>query len=59
VPADPVNVATRLVGELFPGAHAAFLGGSAPTANRTARSDLDIVVVLDWVACPVSRYFAL
>ncbi|MFC4065971.1 nucleotidyltransferase domain-containing protein [Actinoplanes subglobosus] len=44
---DPVEVATRLVGERFPQAHAAFLGGSAPTARRTPWSDLDIVVVMD------------
>ena len=59
VPADPVNVATRLVGERFPGAHASFLGGSAPTARRTPWSDLDIVVVLDGPPAPfrnTSRY---
>jgi hypothetical protein len=43
----PTEVATRLVRERFPGAHAAYLGGSAPTVRRTAWSDLDIVVVLD------------
>lgn len=52
VPADPVRIATRLVGERFPGAHAAFLGGSAPTARRTPWSDLDIVVVLDGAPAP-------
>ncbi|MEV4275630.1 nucleotidyltransferase domain-containing protein [Actinoplanes xinjiangensis] len=44
---DPVALAGRLVRERFPQAHAAFLGGSAPTARRTPWSDLDIVVVLD------------
>ncbi|WP_433792777.1 nucleotidyltransferase domain-containing protein [Actinoplanes sp. CA-252034] len=44
---DPVALAGRLVTERFPHAHAAFLGGSAPTDRRTAWSDLDIVVVLD------------
>ncbi|MDI6099118.1 nucleotidyltransferase domain-containing protein [Actinoplanes sp. NEAU-A12] len=52
MPADPVEVATRLVGERFPGARAAFLGGSAPTARRTAWSDLDVVVVLDGPPAP-------
>jgi hypothetical protein len=49
---DPVEVATRLVGERFPEAHAAFLGGSAPTARRTPWSDLDIVVVMDGEPAP-------
>jgi hypothetical protein len=44
---DPVDVATRLVKARFPQAHAAFLGGSAPTSRRTPWSDLDIVVVMD------------
>jgi hypothetical protein len=50
--ADPVEVAARLVGERFSGAHAAFLGGSSPTARRTPWSDLDIVVVLDGPPAP-------
>jgi hypothetical protein len=50
--ADPVNVAAHLVGERFPCAHAAFLGGSSPTARRTPWSDLDIVVVLDGPPAP-------
>jgi hypothetical protein len=50
--ADPVRVAAHLAGERFPHAHAAFLGGSSPTARRTAWSDLDIVVVLDGPPAP-------
>jgi hypothetical protein len=50
--ADPVDVAARLVGERFADAHAAFLGGSSPTARRTPWSDLDIVVVLDGPPAP-------
>ncbi|WP_143134128.1 nucleotidyltransferase domain-containing protein [Actinoplanes philippinensis] len=44
---DPAALAARLVADRFPQAHAAFLGGSSPTARRTPWSDLDIVVVLD------------
>lgn len=49
---DPVDVAARLVRDRFPDAHAAFLGGSAPTARRTPWSDLDVVVVLDGPPAP-------
>lgn len=42
---DPLDVASRLVADLFPDALAAFLGGSALTSRRTASSDLDILVV--------------
>ncbi|WP_430784803.1 hypothetical protein [Actinoplanes sp. G11-F43] len=52
MPADPVEVAARLVRDRFPDAHAAFLGGSAPTARRTRWSDLDVVVVLDGPPAP-------
>ncbi len=43
---DPVEDARALVGERFPDALAAFLGGSVLSAWRTATSDLDIVVIL-------------
>ncbi|WP_157751879.1 nucleotidyltransferase domain-containing protein [Actinoplanes derwentensis] len=49
---DPVEVAAQLVAARFPSAHAAFLGGSAPTARRTRWSDLDVVVVLDGPPAP-------
>lgn len=50
--ADPVAVATDLLAETFPEAHAAFLGGSVLTGRRTPTSDLDIVVVLDGPPAP-------
>lgn len=50
--ADPVDVAAQLVAARFPDAHAAFLGGSAPTSRRTRWSDLDVVVVLDGAPAP-------
>jgi hypothetical protein len=43
---DPVQDARALVGERFPGALAAFLGGGVLSAWHTATSDLDIVIVL-------------
>jgi hypothetical protein len=43
---DPVVDAQALVGELFPHARWAVLTGSVITADRTAGSDLDIVVML-------------
>lgn len=49
---DALESAHRLVDERFPDALAAFLGGSALTAQRTATSDLDIVVVLDGPPAP-------
>jgi uncharacterized glyoxalase superfamily protein PhnB len=43
---DPVGAATALVRERFPGAVAAFLGGTVLGPLRTPTSDLDVVVVL-------------
>jgi hypothetical protein len=43
---DPVADARDLVRARFPDALAAFLGGSALTAQRTSTSDLDVVVVV-------------
>jgi hypothetical protein len=43
---EPVAAARVLVGELFPAARWAVLGGSVLTDARTAGSDLDIVVCL-------------
>ncbi|WP_405733909.1 nucleotidyltransferase domain-containing protein [Streptomyces sp. NBC_01537] len=44
---DPIRAARTLVGELFPDALAAILGGSTAHGKGTPTSDLDIVVVLD------------
>lgn len=44
---DPIRAARTLVGELFPDALAAILGGSTAHGTGTPTSDLDIVVVLD------------
>ena len=49
---DPVTAATSFVAERFPGAAAAFLGGSVLTEHRTPTSDLDVVVVLDGPPAP-------
>jgi hypothetical protein len=49
---DPLQDARDLVAERFPGAVAAFLGGSILSARRTATSDLDIVVVLTGPPAP-------
>jgi hypothetical protein len=49
---DPVRDAAALVGERYPEAIAAFLGGSVLSARRTATSDLDIVVVLTGPPAP-------
>lgn len=46
VTADVVRTAERLVGERFPHARAAWLGGSAATGSMTDTSDLDITVLL-------------
>ena len=43
---DPIEDARALVGERFPDALAAFLGGGVLSGSRTATSDLDVVVVL-------------
>lgn len=45
-PADPVADAAALVAEQFPQARWAILSGAVLTAQRTAGSDLDIVVLL-------------
>lgn len=44
---DPVAAARAIVGEVYPSARWAVLGGSVLTAERTAGSDLDIVVVCE------------
>jgi len=44
---EPLELARQIVAERFPKAQAAFLSGSALTADRTPTSDLDIVVFLD------------
>jgi hypothetical protein len=44
---DPVAAARAVVGERYPEARWAVLGGSVLTAGRTAGSDLDIVVLCD------------
>ncbi len=49
---DPVRDAAALVGERYPAAVAAFLGGGVLSARRTATSDLDIVVVLSGPPAP-------
>ncbi|MGI5272277.1 cupin domain-containing protein [Nonomuraea sp. CA-218870] len=49
---DPVNEARTLVGELFPEAWAALLGGSVVTGRRTPTSDLDILVVVEGLTEP-------
>jgi hypothetical protein len=49
---DPVTAATSFVAERFPGAVAAFLGGSVLSEHRTPTSDLDVVVVLDGPPAP-------
>jgi hypothetical protein len=50
---DPVEDARALVGERFPDAVAAFLGGGVLSPRRTATSDLDIVII---VAGPPAPY---
>lgn len=49
---DVTEVARALVLERHPDALAAFLGGSVLTSRRTARSDLDVVVLLDGPPAP-------
>ncbi|MFD4018372.1 nucleotidyltransferase domain-containing protein [Streptomyces sindenensis] len=49
---DVLEVARACVLERHPDAHAAFLGGSVLTSRRTARSDLDVVVLLDGAPAP-------
>ncbi|MFB7295052.1 nucleotidyltransferase domain-containing protein [Streptomyces rubiginosohelvolus] len=49
---DVLEVARVLVLERHPDARAAFLGGSVLTSRRTARSDLDVVVLLDGPPAP-------
>ena len=54
---DPVTAATSFVGEHFPQARAAFLGGSVLTPLRTPTSDLDVVVLLDGPPAPYRETF--
>ncbi|MFF0491080.1 nucleotidyltransferase domain-containing protein [Nocardia sp. NPDC004068] len=49
---DGVEVARRLVREMFPRARAAWLGGSVALGIATATSDLDITVLLDGPPAP-------
>ncbi|MFL0028117.1 nucleotidyltransferase domain-containing protein [Streptomyces sp. NBUL23] len=49
---DVIELARALVLERHPDARAAFLGGSVLTSRRTARSDLDVVVLLDGPPAP-------
>lgn len=49
---DVLDLARALVLERHPDARAAFLGGSVLTSRRTARSDLDVVVLLDGPPAP-------
>ncbi|MEU8771412.1 nucleotidyltransferase domain-containing protein [Streptomyces griseus] len=49
---DVIELARALVLERHPDARAAFLGGSVLTRRRTARSDLDVVVLLDGPPAP-------
>ncbi|MEU5325894.1 nucleotidyltransferase domain-containing protein [Streptomyces parvus] len=49
---DVREVARALVLERHPDARAVFLGGSVLTSRRTARSDLDIVVLLEGPPAP-------
>ncbi|WP_172387278.1 nucleotidyltransferase domain-containing protein [Streptomyces sp. MNP-20] len=48
----PFAAARAVVGEKFPAARAAFLGGSAATERRTPTSDLDVVVLLPGPPAP-------
>lgn len=52
---EPLDAAQGLIGQQFPEAIAAFLGGSVLTHYRTATSDLDIVVVLAQVPAPYRK----
>lgn len=54
---DPVAAAADFVATRFPGALAAFVGGSVLTEARTATSDLDVVVVLDGPPAPFRETF--
>ncbi|MFG3283203.1 nucleotidyltransferase domain-containing protein [Streptomyces sp. NPDC048111] len=49
---DVLELARALVLQRHPDARAAFLGGSVLTSRRTARSDLDVVVLLDGPPAP-------
>ncbi|MFM9370597.1 nucleotidyltransferase domain-containing protein [Streptomyces sp. Da 82-17] len=49
---DPRTAARAVVAERHPDARAAFLAGSVLTERRTARSDLDVVVLLDGPPAP-------
>ena len=49
---EPEAAAGALIGERFPAARAAFLGGGVLSARRTPTSDLDIVMLVDDPAAP-------
>jgi len=50
-----VDVARQLVGEEFPGARAAWLGGSVVRGDASPTSDLDITVLLDGRPAPMRK----
>ncbi|WP_405066150.1 nucleotidyltransferase domain-containing protein [Kribbella sp. NBC_01510] len=52
---SPVDVARRLVEEEFPGARAAWLGGSVVRGDASPTSDLDITVLLDGPPAPMRK----
>jgi hypothetical protein len=54
---DPVTAATSFVADHFPGACAAFVGGSVLTDDITPTSDLDVVVVLAGPPAPYRETF--
>jgi len=49
---EPIEAASRVIEELFPGCRDAFLSRSVLTSRRTPTSDLDIVVVLGGPPAP-------
>src|SRR6266702_3392228 len=49
---EPEAAAGALIGERFPAARAAFLGGGVLSARRTPTSDLDIAMLVDDPAAP-------
>lgn len=52
---DAVEVARRLVGEQYPDARAAWLGGSVVRGDASSTSDLDITVLLSGPPAPMRR----
>jgi predicted nucleotidyltransferase len=50
-----MDIARRLVRELYPEARAAWLGGSVARGNTSPTSDLDITVLLDGPPAPRRR----